>query len=432
MLWAAAALVLLSRLPFLSAGYGVDPDAWRVVHAARHIAHTGSYEASRLPGYPVPELAYSVVAHGGPVAFNAITAVFSVAAFALLAAIARRHGVRRWLLVALAFAFTPVVYVQSTTSMDYLWALAFVLGAYLAALQGRPIVAGALLGLAAGCRITSGAMLVPIAVMLWPGGGWRAIVRAGFATAAVGLVAFAPVVWKYGSGFFAFYEDLGYPALEQVWSRGTVEVWGTTGVVAVAVGALLAVARGRLDATRRQLAAWISAIVLMALAFLRLPHEAAYLIPAVPFALLLASTALPDRALVAACAAIIVAPFASVGASGAGPGEVLQDRTARIRSLQDAEAIIARAAEIRGPSVVIVGADLPKFQVLAGDRAGRARFVYKAAGRDLRRARAAGVSVYVLRGQRTHNRQLTGADVASVGAWLLTPTGPRWPVVDLE
>ncbi|MEP6937397.1 MAG: hypothetical protein ABI871_04945, partial [Chthoniobacterales bacterium] len=51
--------VALSRLPFLDAGYGVNVDAWRVARAARHIAQTGEYEASRFPGYPVHEIVCS-------------------------------------------------------------------------------------------------------------------------------------------------------------------------------------------------------------------------------------------------------------------------------------------------------------------------------------------------------------------------------------
>lgn len=38
-----AVVVLVSRLPFISTGFGVDPDAWRMVDAARHLCHTGEY-----------------------------------------------------------------------------------------------------------------------------------------------------------------------------------------------------------------------------------------------------------------------------------------------------------------------------------------------------------------------------------------------------
>ena len=40
----------LSRIPLLGAGYGVDFDAWRLAGAARTIAATHTYTASRLSG----------------------------------------------------------------------------------------------------------------------------------------------------------------------------------------------------------------------------------------------------------------------------------------------------------------------------------------------------------------------------------------------
>lgn len=77
-----AVMVLASRLPFLGAGYGVNVDAWRVARAARNIALSGHYEASRLPGYPIQEIVSSWLWRGGPWALNGASAVLSVAALA--------------------------------------------------------------------------------------------------------------------------------------------------------------------------------------------------------------------------------------------------------------------------------------------------------------------------------------------------------------
>ena len=45
-------VVFISRLPFLSAGYGVEEDSWGIALAAAHTALTGVYEPSRFPGHP--------------------------------------------------------------------------------------------------------------------------------------------------------------------------------------------------------------------------------------------------------------------------------------------------------------------------------------------------------------------------------------------
>src|ERR1700733_908699 len=141
----AGRAVLLTRLPWIGSGYGSDPDGYRVVIVARQIAHTGVYEASRLPGFPLYEYLTALSAWAPPWLSNAVTALFSVASFVLFAMIARELGVRRYLLLALAFAMTPVVYVSSCCTMDYIPALTGQLGATYAVLRRRPVLAGLLL-----------------------------------------------------------------------------------------------------------------------------------------------------------------------------------------------------------------------------------------------------------------------------------------------
>ena len=54
-----AIIVIVSRVFFLDAGYGSEEDAWGVALTAKHIAQSGEYEASRLPGHPLQELFYA-------------------------------------------------------------------------------------------------------------------------------------------------------------------------------------------------------------------------------------------------------------------------------------------------------------------------------------------------------------------------------------
>src|SRR5260221_4064114 len=84
-----AALVAISRAPFLAPGYGTDTDAWKLAYAARFIATQGRYLVSRLPGYPIQELVSAAAWRGGPLALNGLTAGFSVLATVLLFLAAR-------------------------------------------------------------------------------------------------------------------------------------------------------------------------------------------------------------------------------------------------------------------------------------------------------------------------------------------------------
>lgn len=226
------ALIALSRLPFLDAGYGVNVDAWRVAGTARKISQTGVYEVSRFPGYPVQEIVSSWFWKGGPIALNGLSAAFGILAAVATWSIARRLGCRDSLLIAAAIASVPIFFVSSVTSKDYIWALAFVLLALWAAISRKPGLAGILLGVAIGCRATSAAMLIPLALVVWSecenASRWWSLFRFAAITTITAGLAFLPVWMRYGWGFFTFYQSHDRPDLRTIAIRGTWEVWGAS------------------------------------------------------------------------------------------------------------------------------------------------------------------------------------------------------------
>ena len=118
-----------ARLPFLFAGYGADTDAYRVALSARYFWREGEYLPSRLPGYPLHEAATALVIWGGPLLTNLTTAIVAFVGVLVFDRIVVALGVpgRGWLLVAMGF--TPWLLVNSTTTIDYHWALTAMLGA---------------------------------------------------------------------------------------------------------------------------------------------------------------------------------------------------------------------------------------------------------------------------------------------------------------
>lgn len=229
---AIAAAVFLTRLPFLDAGYGSDPDAWRMTTAAREMARTGQYTPSRLPGYPLPEFAYTALGGGqaGPLLQNGLTALIGAAgaAFFYLALVAL--GSSHPILAAGALAFTPTVYVQSATSMDYVWALGFMLAALFFAIKRKPLASGLLLGAAIGCRLTSAGMLLPLALLLIGSGERKkdALRSARFAVVAVivGGAFYIPAFLRFGTGFLT--PAPATPSLLNILRKAGPEAWGSS------------------------------------------------------------------------------------------------------------------------------------------------------------------------------------------------------------
>jgi hypothetical protein len=430
-LWTLA--VLLTRLPWITVGYGSDPDGYRVVAVARQIAHGGAYAASRLPGYPAFEYLTALTAWGPAWLTNAVTALFSAAAYLLFALILRTFAVARPALVAAGFAMTPVIYINSSGTMDYVPALACMLAALYALLRGRPGLAGACLGLAVGFRITSGALALPCCVWLWQRASARAAARGMLALCGamllVAALCFAPVWHRYGTGFFSFYDNPWYPPWDVVAARALPLVWGTLGVVALGAATLslplLAPAvRTALSAarTRQGLVFAALSVALYLVAFLRLPDEAGYLVPVVPMVLLGLSLVEPPWLMAALSLALICSPFIALDRFGIVlRGPILEDHAVRVSQQRSTGAILAAAERLPGPAVIVAGWVLPRLELeLGSDRQGTHRFIYLVEGReDYEHYLADGYRVYFVPGVELYESQAHELELPELGAQAL-------------
>jgi hypothetical protein len=316
-----AFVVLLSRLPFLYDGFGLDSDAWSLAITAKNIAATGEYEVSRFPGFPVQEIVSAIFYSGNRFSLNFLTALISTVGVLYFALYLRTLHFRQPILGAAVLAFVPVVYIESTTAIDYMWALSFVLVSMYYTSRHRPIVAGVFLGIAIGCRITSGAMIIPLAIMSLRGNNisQNVIKLTKFILFAllIGAICYLPVYLKYGWSFFTYY-DTPYPSIPTVLYKLFIGVWGSVGILAIliAVGFLLLpsrrVARKYLfprSVNEKYIIAWLIAIDLYIIAFLRLPMEAGYLIPVVPFVILIFGKYLYNRAFTFFAVTMIASSF---------------------------------------------------------------------------------------------------------------------------
>jgi hypothetical protein len=424
------AAVLLTRLPFLGAGYGLHADNWRTALAARHIAQTGVYEASRFPGYPIQEYVCSWFWKTGPFGFNLLDALFCAAAALFFALICIGYGVADWWLAALALAFVPVLYVNSVSSKDFPWALAFLLAAWWCAQRKKPAWAGLLLGVAMGCRITSGAAALPIALILIDGADNRLAIRrvlvTGLISAAVVIASYYPVYVRYGLDFFNFYAEHGFPGPWDIAARMTLEVWGLLGCAGLCLALLASIpllaglapsAAARPALSSRHLLAWASMLVIYAIAFFCLPDEAAYLIPAVPFAILLIWRIAPRWAFRACCALIVVSPFVTWHDSRPAAGLIFQDRRARLATDAQIDGFLHFSGMVSGKNAYIVGSWEPPIDVLTADAPPQnAKFLYLVTEAQLDQLIAQGWDVWYLPLMRDFNARVYQFDVAAHGA----------------
>ena len=151
-------------MPLLTLGYGSDVDAWTLSRTAEIIWDTGTYLRSRSAGFPLHELALApLVTTGGWLAANSFSLAAGIALFALLVGLGRHGALRHPVLTLVTLMFLPAMVKNSTSTMDYVPALAVLTGAYAAWQTRRYPLAAALVGIACGFRPTSALFIIPIA-----------------------------------------------------------------------------------------------------------------------------------------------------------------------------------------------------------------------------------------------------------------------------
>jgi len=431
-----AAIAFAMRLPFLGPGYGTDADAWGVAYAARQIAETGRYYPSRFPGYPVHEFVCSWLWRGGPELLCGASALMSATAAGLFALLFRRLGGREALLAGVALASVPAVHIAAVQSLDHVWSLAFALAALYAAVRSQPLLSGALLGLAVGCRLPSLVWAAPLAAMLAVAVERPrrrvSLVRFAIATLTVALLAFLPLLLGSGLGFLHFYEQGPIPLL-WVLKQASVDVWGVPGTLALAIAIPRAVAS---DSGRARAAAleppphalvqwgWLAGITGIALVFARLPHDPAYLLPAVPLLLLWLAGRLRLGLFRVLALALCLSPwFAKVRNADPGEGRAawvvgpvhaggrtyvldlltgpaLDQQHRRVEQLLERDQLLAHARGLRGAHVLVIHGWMPMVRTtLDGWQLGEVTFVEKLTSEQVRERQARGVTVYDLFGE---------------------------------
>jgi hypothetical protein len=223
-------VVFISRLPFLSAGYGIEEDSWGIALAAFHTKLTGIYEPSRFPGHPTQELIYSALWGSGPIVFNGLCAFFSAIASVFFALILKHLKFKHFFIAALALAFVPVFYISSTYTIDFTWTLAFILISLYYLLKNKFIICGIFIGLAVGCRVTSGAMLLPFIIILWQPVDLKnnitSFLKIIIPMTIVSVIAYLPLFLQFGSSFFMYYDQFPYPPLSKVLYKMSIGVFG--------------------------------------------------------------------------------------------------------------------------------------------------------------------------------------------------------------
>jgi hypothetical protein len=274
-------IALLARIPFLFFGYGVEEDSYGTVVAAKNSYVTGVLEVSRLPGHPFQEIVLSLLfAIASPFVYNLLSTMASLFAIYFFGKVCKKYNPNFYWLAALVFAFVPVVFIASVSTIDYMWAMAFAMASWFYLHQRRFFVAGVLFGLAIACRINIAAIIVPF-MMIEFFEEQRINFKPWFlffvSSGAVSILFFIPVINQYGWNFFSYSDQFPYPSFPKIVYKSSIGVWGFIGFLAIIYFFIRSFRKNK----KADIVLFVF-IVLQAIIYLKLPQKSAYLIPLVP------------------------------------------------------------------------------------------------------------------------------------------------------
>lgn len=385
-------LVLLTRLPFLFDGYGVEEDSWGLVVNAYEMHDSGHYIASRIPGHPLQEYVYLFMYDAPAFLWNLLSAFFgALAAVFFFLSVKKLSPENAWA-SALALAFVPVIYIAGTYVADYTWTLAFSLLAFYLLLERKLFWCGVVLGMATGCRITSLALLLPFVLLLFDRKNFSLFIRQAFIigvpTVIISVLWYIPSYLNHGSGFFGYSDQFAYPPFAKIAYKATLGVFGVLGCIAIGIGLVAGVRCWKRRDIRETTAfpvnrlLWmcVLVVVLYIFSYLRLPQKSAYMIPVVPFVLLFLALTLSVKTFRRITAVIVLSSFifginltdqfrgtdssaASVTFHVAGQeiyfdpftGPVFAERSKRLRKAAYCEQVLQAAAAQPRKTVIISG-----------------------------------------------------------------------------
>jgi len=197
--------------------------------------------------------------------------------------------------------------------MDYMWALFWIILAYYLFLNRKYSWGAICLGIAVGFRISSGLMIIPFGLQIaLEERSIKKIIVPLILFGLVSLMVYSPVFLNYGLSFLRY---VPYEVPVYIWGYRTMsELFGPTAFLVLTLGItafLIAKNRERLD---RNAKIWLLIISIYILLYIKLPAETAYLIPIIPFGLILLDKILSPKLFVLFCILFVLNGVVSLAA----------------------------------------------------------------------------------------------------------------------
>lgn len=340
--------------PLCFNSYGIDADGWGMVLSALRLAGTGEYIPSRFPGYPLPEFLFALVTILQmqlkiPHIYNLIVCSFSIGTVLILYELTKSFNISRPIYPALALLFTPLFLINATGTMDYNISLFFLIAASKLASDKKLFLSGMMFGLAVASRLSTGTLAVAFILLIYLTEKKKFINNA-FIFALGSILSLSPFLlilyYNFGFSFLTYYKDL-YPSLMIVAGRITIRSWGIIGslfifsVFLIYYKKIFSIKLIINSRHKNEIYFALLIIIIVLFQFFLLPHGTGYLLPMIPFILLLITKIISsEKAFLLPVVMFVSAIFADIQPTGLTmQGPVINDYLNREYQINRMEAI---------------------------------------------------------------------------------------------
>ncbi|MCE1253896.1 MAG: hypothetical protein LWX83_10150 [Anaerolineae bacterium] len=300
-------LALLMYVPFIFLGYGSDMDTYRVLWTGQRMATLLDYVPSRPPGFLVFEtITYFLNSIGGSILTNLGAVVMSLVMIYCLKFILETYQIPNRFILLLILMVQPYYWMNSTCTMDFLFALGFSFLGFVLLLQGKNTFAGIAMGLAIGSRISAGLACAGFLLFLFitQPQQRRKLILSGFIMGLIGILVFLPSADFAGWSLRFMRPAVGGAEYWSLFLRAgrfvykSLTFWSIPVIVLLAAALFLAFRRFKDIRQSPQAKIFIfSAVMLLAYEafYFYIPTEPGYLLPTVPFMIILLGIILSDK-----------------------------------------------------------------------------------------------------------------------------------------
>lgn len=308
-------MVILSRLPFIFNSLGSDLDAWREVYTGKALHTDHIYNVSRFPGYPLSEITYSFIYDWPYWSINLLSVLFTAGCCLYFLKILEFFKIKSSFFISFVFSFIPIIYVNSTVAMEYNWSLFFLLGSLYHLLNRKLWIPTLFLGLMVSARFNNIIFLPAFTFLAYHQFGRKIKKTVQFSVLSVVFIClcFSPVILKYGAGFLqsSGASEVSFPTLL---SLGTLHVYGILGFISIFLALIVQFFMGGYQSMKESyknpfMTFCIIMIALNLAFFMKYPLEAGYLIPSIPFVLILLQHILNEKLMKFVLISLFLSPF---------------------------------------------------------------------------------------------------------------------------